>query len=88
VKLFRYRKPSAKTLLGVTRAKKRAKKALGITAAMKPARTAKNLERRAKRASGYYAANRIAKGKAPTPLGCGIPVLLFIAVASILFTGR
>jgi hypothetical protein len=36
MKLFRYRRPSLKTLLGVTKAKKRLKKELGITTAMKP----------------------------------------------------
>ncbi len=36
MKLFRYRKPSLKTLLGVTKAKKRLKKELGITDALKP----------------------------------------------------
>ena len=34
MKLFRYRRPSLNTLLGITKAKKRVKKELGITAAM------------------------------------------------------
>jgi len=37
MKLFRYRRPSAKTVLGVTKAKKRLKKQVGIIAAMRPA---------------------------------------------------
>jgi hypothetical protein len=31
MKLFRYRRPSLKTLLGITKAKQRMKKELGIT---------------------------------------------------------
>jgi hypothetical protein len=38
MKLFRYRRPSLKTLLGITKAKKRLKKNLGITALLKPFR--------------------------------------------------
>ena len=38
MKFLRYRRPSLKTLLGITRAKKRIKKELGITDAMKPFR--------------------------------------------------
>lgn len=38
VKLFRFRKPSVKTVLGVTKAKKKIKKQSGITAATKPLR--------------------------------------------------
>jgi endonuclease YncB( thermonuclease family) len=53
-KLFRYRRPSLNTLLGVTRAKKRLKKQLGITAAMKPFRWWGNQKRRVKRKLGYY----------------------------------
>ena len=38
MKFFRYRRPSMKTLLGVTAANKRIKKVLGITALLKPVR--------------------------------------------------
>ena len=34
MKLFRYRRPSLNTLLGITKAKKRVKKELGITAVL------------------------------------------------------
>ncbi|MDP9381553.1 MAG: hypothetical protein M3Q29_15675 [Chloroflexota bacterium] len=51
---MRYRMPSLKTALGITKAKKRAKKKLGITAAMKPLRARGNYERRLKRRVGYY----------------------------------
>lgn len=53
-KLIRYRKPSIKTLVGVTTAKKRIKKATGYTAATKPLRAKTNAERRVKRRLGYY----------------------------------
>lgn len=54
VRLFRYRRPSVKTLLGVTKAKKRIKKQLGITAAMRPFRAPSNAKRHVLRKVGYY----------------------------------
>lgn len=71
VKLFRFRKPSAKTALGVTKAKKKVKKASGITAATKPLRASSNLKRKAKRKVGYYStAGKVArKKKGPSFLG-------------------
>ena len=53
-RLFRYRKPSVKTMLGVTRAKKRFNRAVGITAVKKPFRAPGNMKRRALRRAGYY----------------------------------
>jgi hypothetical protein len=52
-KLFRYRKPSAKTLLGVTKAKKAIKKQTGYYAATKATRAIPNAKRRVKRKAGY-----------------------------------
>ena len=49
MKFFRYRRPSLKTLLGITTAKKRLKKELGITALLKPVRWWPNQKRRMKR---------------------------------------
>ena len=46
IRLFRYRRPSVKTILGVTKAKKRIKKQLGITAVMRPLRAPGNAKRR------------------------------------------
>jgi hypothetical protein len=71
---MRYRKPSPKTLLGVTKWKKRIKKALGITAVMKPFRLIGNLKRRILRQAGYYtpqmkAVRAIQKGQVAGPLG-------------------
>lgn len=53
MKLFRYCRPSLKTILGLTKAKKRVKKELGITDALKPFRAWTNLKRRFKRKIGY-----------------------------------
>lgn len=53
MKLFRYRRPSLNTLLGITKAEKPVKKELGITAAMKPFRFWTNTKRRFKRRIGY-----------------------------------
>jgi hypothetical protein len=53
-RLFRYRKPSVKTRVGVTKAKKRLNRATGITAAKRPFRAPQNMERRVLRRAGYY----------------------------------
>lgn len=53
-RLFRYRRPSAKTMLGVTRAKKRLNRQLGITAIKRPFRAPGNMKRRVLRRAGYY----------------------------------
>ena len=50
---MRYRKPSLKTLLGVTSAKKKIKKDLGIYEVTKILNAPKNAKRRVKRAAGY-----------------------------------
>jgi hypothetical protein len=54
MKLIRYRKPRVKTVLGVTKAKKRMNKSLGITAVKRPLRAPGNMERRMLRHAGYY----------------------------------
>ncbi len=54
-KLFpRYRRPSLKTALGVTKAKRRFKKATGIAKVERIINTPKNMKRRALRRVGYY----------------------------------
>lgn len=50
---MRFRKPSIKTALGITKMKKQANKALGITAAKKPLRAPGNAKRRVERTMGY-----------------------------------
>jgi hypothetical protein len=53
-RLIRYRKPSMKTMLGVTKAKKRFNRAVGITAVKRPFRAPGNYKRRMLRRTGYY----------------------------------
>ncbi len=53
-RLIRYRKPSMKTMLGVTRAKKRFNRVVGITAAKRPLRAPGNYKRRMLRRTVYY----------------------------------
>ena len=50
---MRYQKPSLKTLLGVTSAKKKIKKDLGIYEITKVLNAPKNTKRKVKRAMGY-----------------------------------
>jgi len=83
VRRFRYRRPSLKTLLGVTKAKKRIKKALGITAALKPFRWWTNTKRRIKRKVGYESeAGRLIRNGPPTPGGC-VLVIAMVTVTGI-----
>lgn len=80
MKFFRYRRPSLKTLLGITKAKKRLKKELGITALMKPVRWLPNQKRRLKRKIGYESdAGRLLRDGLPKPAGC----LVVITVVGI-----
>jgi len=66
-----------KTLLGVTKAKKKLKRDLGITAAMKPFRFWTNQKRRIKRKVGYESTpGRIARNGLPTPGGCALMLVL------------
>lgn len=50
---IRYRKPSLKTILGLTAAKKQIKRDLGIYKVTRVLNAPKNAKRRAKRAFGY-----------------------------------
>jgi len=54
MKLFRYRRPSLNTLLGVTKAKRRLKKDLGIYEVTKVINAPQNAQRRMLRKVGYY----------------------------------
>jgi len=66
-----------KTLLGVTKAKKKLKRDLGITAAMKPFRFWTNQKRRLKRRVGYESnPGRIVRNGLPTPGGCALMLVL------------
>ncbi len=71
---MRYRRPSVKTILGVTKWKKRVKKALGVNKVMAPFRAVGNYQRRMLRRAGYYSpemkAMRAAQhGKVAGPIG-------------------
>lgn len=85
MKFFRYRRPSLKTLLGVTRAKKRIKKDLGITALLKPFRWWPNQKRRLKREVGYYSeTGRLVRDGLPRPGGCLVLIgMIIVSAASI-----
>lgn len=87
MRLFRYRKPSVKTLLGVTKAKKTLKRKTGITKATRPFRALTNAERRVKRKLGYYSkpAKLIRHKRPPTPFGCLIPFSLLLILLLALF---
>ena len=68
MRFFRYRRPSLKTVLGVTKAKKRLKKEIGITALLKPVRWLPNQKRRLKRKIGYESdAGRLIRDGLPKP---------------------
>lgn len=86
MKLFRYRKPSVKTALGVTKAKKTLKRKTGITAAARPTRAVSNAKRRVKRKAGYYStpAKALRAKKPPTPLGCLLPIIMSIVIGVML----
>jgi hypothetical protein len=80
---FRYRRPSWKTVLGVTKTKKKVKKKLGITALLKPFRWTTNQRRRLKRKVGYESeAGRMIRNGLPTPGGC-----LLVLVGGIVLIG-
>jgi isopentenyldiphosphate isomerase len=73
MRLFRYRKPSLKTLLGVTAVKRRVKRSLGISQVQgytRPSRIKQKIKYRA----GLYtplarAIRQTSKGKFRTPFG-------------------
>ena len=73
MKLFRYRKPSISTILGITREKRRIKRALGISQVQAWTRPSRIKQRVKQRAGLYSPAMRIirntSKGKFPTLLG-------------------
>jgi hypothetical protein len=77
MKFFRYRRPSLKTVLGITKAKKEVKKQFGITALLKPFRWWTNQKRRLKREVGYESeAGRVVRDGMPKPGGCLVVVVV------------
>jgi hypothetical protein len=94
MKLFRYRKPSWKTVIGLTNLKKRFYKAIGWNWLMTPFRFFPNLLRRIKRRLGYESdLGRLLRNGLPRPGGCLVLVLiagvlkvsLIVAIISFLF---
>jgi hypothetical protein len=84
MKLFRYRRPSLNTLLGITKATKRVKKELGITAVMKPFRAWTNAKRRFKRKIGYESeTGRLVRNGLPKPGGCLVVVMAVVGVLAM-----
>lgn len=84
MKFFRYRRPSLKTLLGITKAKKRIKKELGITAFMKPFRWWTNTKRQFKRKIGYQSkTGRLIRDGLPRPGGCLVVMIVVVALATV-----
>ncbi|MCK6605106.1 MAG: hypothetical protein L6Q59_09440 [Ignavibacteriaceae bacterium] len=84
MKLFRYRKPSLKTLLGLTKAERKIKKDLGIYEVTKIINAHKNLKRRILNKAGYYSEPaKILRNGSPRPGGCLVvlivPVLMTVA---------
>jgi hypothetical protein len=73
MKLFRYRKPSINTLLGITKEKRRIKRALGISQVQAWTRPSRVKQRMKYRLGLYSPVARVirntAKGKVPTFLG-------------------
>jgi hypothetical protein len=83
MKFFRYRRPSLKTVLGITKAKKEIKKELGITAFMKPFRWWTNTKRRFKRKIGYESqTGRLLRDGLPRPGGCLVVLVVGAALAA------
>ena len=73
MRFFRYRRPSFKTILGITKAKKRIKKDLGITALNRTSRFEHGRTPSAgiKRKIGYESdAGRLVRDGLPSPGGC------------------
>ena len=84
MKFFRYRRPSLKTILGITKAKKQIKKDLGITALLKPFRRWTNEKRKIKREVGYESdAGRLIRNGLPRPGGC----LVVLVVGTLIGVG-
>jgi hypothetical protein len=83
MKFFRYRRPSLKTMLGVTKAKKQLNKALGINKIMAPFRWWPNQKRRIKRKLGYESdLGRLIRHGAPRPGGCLLVLAAGLAAAA------
>jgi len=86
MKLFRYRKPSLKTILGITKAKKQIKSDLGIYKVTKILNYPTNLKRKVLRNVGYYSEPaKILRNGLPKPGGgCVIGFISLIVSFSVM----
>lgn len=85
MKLFRYRKPSVNTILGITKAKKSIKKSLGIYKITKITNYPKNLQRRLLNKVGYYSEPaKILRNGIRRPGGCMLSLLLILTITIIM----
>ena len=83
MKLFRYRKPSLKTILGITKAKRQVKKDLGIYNITKILNYPTNLKRKVLRNVGYYSEPaKILRNGLPKP-GGGCLIVLVLCISLI-----
>lgn len=79
MKLFRYRKPSINTLLGITKAKKEIKKDLGIYKITKILNYPNNFKRKVLRNAGYYSEPmKTIRNGIIKPGGCVVSVIIII----------
>ena len=83
MKFFRYRKPTLKTIVGITEAKKRIRKDLGIMALLKLFHWCGNEKRKIRRAVGSESdAGRMIRSGLPKPVG-----FLVVLVGSVVLIG-
>ena len=81
MKFIRYRKPSLKTLLGITGAKRKIKKDLGVYEVTEVINAPKNFKRRVLNKVGYYSTPmKILRNGFPRPGGCLVSVILFLTI--------
>jgi hypothetical protein len=82
MRFFRYRRPSWKTILGITRAKRRIKKQIGITSLLKPFRFYGNQKRKVLRKLGYESEPmRMLRGGLRKPGGCSLLLIQFLSIS-------
>jgi len=78
MKFFRFRKPSVKTILGITKVEKKIKKDLGFYEITKITNAPENFKRKLLRKAGYYSEPlKILRNGLPKPAGGCLISLLF-----------
>ncbi|MDP4114940.1 MAG: hypothetical protein Q8903_02330 [Bacteroidota bacterium] len=88
MKLFRYRKPSINTVLGITKTKKQIKRSMGIYKITKITNAPKNFQRRMLNKVGYYSEPaKIWRNGIRRPGGCMVSLVGLIISVSMLIKG-